>query len=135
MVTPGDPIAQIAADEAPLIAKAWLAPQDIHAIEYTQPVQLRISACPYTDYGTLDAKIHNISPDTLPLEVLPGNVSKSVDNSRFYEITLQLAQPSPNPKQNQCNLQAGMTGQADILTREETISKLVWRKLRLTAQI
>ena len=53
----------------------------------------------------------------------------------LYEVTLQLSQATLRTDTLVCPLQAGMTGQADILTREDTILKIVGRKLRLTTQL
>lgn len=133
MVTSGAAIAEIAADNEPLIAKAWVDPQDIANIDQQQSVQLRISACPYTDYGTLGAEVQTISPDTVPPAAIPEGVGNA--NGSFYEITLQLAQPALSNQHIKCHLQAGMMGQADILTRKDTVLNLVWRKLRLRTQL
>lgn len=134
VVNPGDSIAQIAANDDPLLAKAWVDPQDINTIEIDQSAQLRISACPYTDYGTLEARVNSISPDTLLPETLPDEIRNSTSGG-LYEITLQLSKPVLSSKYTSCNLQAGMTGRADILTRKESVLKIVWRKLRLATQL
>ncbi len=134
VVASGESIAEIAADNDRLVAKAWVAPQDIGTIDQQQSVQLRISACPYTDYGTLDAVVQTVSPDTVPLGTMPDGVQHTA-NGGLYEITLQLARSSLSNQYLDCQLQAGMTGQADILTRKDTILKMVWRKLRLTTQL
>ncbi|MEA5466242.1 HlyD family secretion protein [Leptothoe sp. PORK10 BA2] len=134
VVNAGDPVAQIAAAGELLLAKAWVNPQDINTMELQQSAQLRISACPYTDYGTLGATVSSISPDTLLSDALPDDVRDRASGG-LYEVTLQLSQPSLSTDQLSCHLQAGMTGRADILTRKETILKLVWRKLRLTTQL
>ncbi|MEO0867294.1 MAG: HlyD family efflux transporter periplasmic adaptor subunit [Cyanobacteria bacterium J06642_11] len=134
VVNPGETIAEIAANDDVLVAKAWVAPQDISTIDQQQSVQLRISACPYTDYGTLDATVQTISPDTVPAEAIPQEGHTTI-NSTLYEITLQLAKPSLSTQHLTCQLQAGMTGQANILTREDTVLRLVWRKLRLITQL
>lgn len=133
VVTAGDSVAEIAADNDLLVAKAWVAPQDIGTIDQQQSVQLRISACPYTDYGTLDATVQTVSPDTVPLNAIPEGVGPT--NGGLYEITLQLAHSSLRNQNLNCQLQAGMTAQADILTREDTILRTVWRKLRLATQL
>lgn len=133
VVTAGDSIAEIAADNDLLVAKAWVAPQDIGIIDQQQSVQLRISACPYTDYGTLDATVQTVSPDTVPLNAIPEGVGPT--NGGLYEITLQLADSSLSNQHLNCELQAGMTAQANILMREDTILRTVWRKLRLTTQL
>ena len=131
IVAVGEPIAEIAAVNEPLIAKAWVPPKDINNVRESQTAQLRISACPYTDYGTLKARVQSVSPDTIsPVDGISNTV-----NSGLYEVTLQLSNSVLSNKQTSCNLQAGMSGRIDILTRKETILKIVLRKLRLTTQL
>lgn len=134
MVTPGEGIAQIAAENEPLVVKAWVNSQDINTIEQQQSVQIRISACPYTDYGTLEATVQTISPDTLSPDTLPNEIRNAATGG-LYEITMQLPELTLRSQDSLCNLQAGMTGIADILTQEDTIFRIIWRKLRLTTQL
>ncbi|MEO0432148.1 MAG: HlyD family efflux transporter periplasmic adaptor subunit [Cyanobacteria bacterium J06656_5] len=138
VVALGAPIAQIAANDEPLIAKAWVNSKDINTLELKQAARLRISACPYTDYGTLEATVQSISPDTLSPQALPNEIATMASEGLYeglYEVTLQLSQATLRTDTLACPLQAGMTGQADILTREDTILKIVGRKLRLTTQL
>jgi HlyD family secretion protein len=66
-VRPGDSIAQIAPSNASLIVKARVGTQDIGKVRLCKQekvldckegkVQLRFSAYPYSDYGTLKAAV------------------------------------------------------------------------------
>lgn len=130
IVAVGEPIAEIAAADEPLIAKAWVDPRDINNVKEFQTAQLRISACPYTDYGTLEARVKSISPDTVSTVDGISNTA-----SGLYEVTLQLSDSTFSTQQQACALQAGMSGRVDILTQKDTIFKIVLRKLRLTTQL
>ncbi|MDJ0578194.1 MAG: HlyD family efflux transporter periplasmic adaptor subunit, partial [Xenococcaceae cyanobacterium MO_234.B1] len=51
-VRSGEEIAQIVPSNAPLVINAAVSPSDISKLEEGQKVQMRVSACPYPDYGT-----------------------------------------------------------------------------------
>ncbi|MEQ8961446.1 MAG: HlyD family efflux transporter periplasmic adaptor subunit, partial [Coleofasciculus sp. C2-GNP5-27] len=57
VVNSGEAIAQIAPSEAPLVIKTSVPSQDIGKVETDQRVQMRVSACPYPDYGTLPGTV------------------------------------------------------------------------------
>jgi multidrug efflux pump subunit AcrA (membrane-fusion protein) len=61
----GEEIAQIVPSNSAIEIKAKITPQDISKVRLKQPVDLRISACPYPDYGTLSGIVSNISADAL----------------------------------------------------------------------
>ncbi|MEO0541378.1 MAG: HlyD family efflux transporter periplasmic adaptor subunit [Cyanobacteria bacterium P01_A01_bin.105] len=132
VVAAGDTLAQIAPAGEPPVGKAWVAPQAVSKLELGQSVMLRITACPYPDYGTLPAHVRAISPDALPISQLPASLQAS---SRLYEVTLQLEQLELTANDLPCPLQSGMEAQADILTEEETVWRYLRRKLRLTTQL
>lgn len=59
-VAAGEQIAQIAPSNVPIVVKAMVAPGDKSKLKTGQNVQMRISACPYPDYGTLQGKVQAI---------------------------------------------------------------------------
>lgn len=61
----GDVVAQIAPSDSPAIAKALVESEDIRKVEKGQEVQMRVSSCSYTEYGTLKGKVSSISPDVM----------------------------------------------------------------------
>ncbi|HLO49306.1 MAG TPA: HlyD family efflux transporter periplasmic adaptor subunit [Kamptonema sp.] len=78
----GAAIAQIVPSDVPLVLKARVAAQDIGQVKLSQPVQIRISAFPYPDYGTLKGTVSAISPDA----IAPQNYSSG---EAYYEVTIQ----------------------------------------------
>ena len=121
----GAEIAHIAPENTFLIAKAYVSPQDINQVNLNQPVQLKISACPYPDYGTLKGKVTQISPDAIQTE------DNSSSKSSVYEVTIEPESSTLNQGNNQCSLQLGMEAKADIIAKKETILKFLLRKARL----
>ena len=63
-VTIGQEIAQIVPNNAALDIKLLTSPQDIGKLKPGQKVQIRVSACPYPDYGVLNGIVKRIANDT-----------------------------------------------------------------------
>ena len=130
----GTEVAQIAPENSSLIAKAYVKPQDINQITIGQPAQLRISACPYPDYGTLKGEVIQVSPDAIPTQ--GGTTRDDVANSQsLYEVTIKPESLTLTQGAYQCGLQLGMEGEADIIAKEETVLKFFLRKARLISDI
>ena len=128
VVQPGAPIAQIAPRNAPLIIKAKVGAQDINQVKTGQAVQMRVSACPYTDYGTLKGTVKNVSPDAIPVSEAGTPTSAS---PTFYAVTIQPRTLYMGNQKRWCRLQFGMEGRADIVSRQETVLQFVLKKARL----
>ncbi|MDY7015776.1 MAG: HlyD family efflux transporter periplasmic adaptor subunit, partial [Cyanobacteriota bacterium] len=124
IVQPGEEIAQISPQNAPIAIEALVAAADIRRVEVGQTAQIRISACPYPDYGTLAGTVKVISPD-----IFPNNDSPAT----FYKVTLQPQDTIFGQRGARCTLQAGMEGRADILSKKETVLRLLLRQARLVA--
>ncbi len=121
----GAEIALIAPLNTSLLAKAYVSPQDINQVNLNQPAQLKISACPYPDYGTLKGKVTQISPDAIQTE------DNSSSKSGFYEVTIQPETSKLSQGNNQCSLQLGMEAKADIIAKKETVLRFLLKKARL----
>jgi len=131
----GDTIAQIVPDETSLLVKAYVAVQDINQVKIGQSAQMRISACPYPDYGTLQGTVTTISPDVrgVQSESINGEQEHPI-GSASYEVTIQpkthlLGQAKS--LSSLCTLRAGMEGSIDIVSTEETVLQFVLKKARL----
>ena len=127
IVQSGVEIATIAPDNFALQIKAAVAARNIGKIEMGQTAQMRVSACPYSDFGTLPGKVIGISPDTKnsPTE----NSDSSVANS--YEIFIQPETTKLNSGDRSCLIRAGMEGNADIISKKETVLEFILRKVKL----
>ena len=125
----GTEIAHIAPENTVFIAKAYVAPQDINQVNLNQPVHLKISACPYPDYGTLKGRVTQISPDAIQAK------DNSSSKSGLYEVTIQPETLTLSQANNQCSLQLGMEAKADIIAKKETVLKFLLRKARLIVDL
>ncbi|NEQ54688.1 MAG: HlyD family efflux transporter periplasmic adaptor subunit [Leptolyngbya sp. SIO3F4] len=129
VVRPGQEVAQIAPTSAQLVVQAQVAPQDIDKIAVGQSVQMRVSACPYPDFGTLAGTVDAVSPDIV---VAPNNAAALGNNSQSnYIVSIQADQTQLKFGEQVCRLQPGMNAQADIISRQESVLRFVLRKARL----
>lgn len=142
-VPAGENIAQIVPSNAPLQVKAAVAIQDKNKLKQGQDVQMRVSACPYPDYGTLKGKVKTISPDAIAPQAnsatttTPTTVAnqKTAAVGAFYEVTIEPESLSLAQNKHKCAIQLGMEGTVDIISREETVLKFLLRKARLIADL
>ncbi len=136
IVRPGENIAQIAPTDAPLIVKASVPNAEINKVAVGQTAQMRISACPYTDYGTLKGTVTAIAPDTQNAQAGTAGGTAQTDrasgNNRTFTATIQIDSPVLSKGGRECSLQAGMEATASIISRSETFLQFVLRKLRLS---
>jgi len=132
----GQEIAQIVPNNAALDIKLLTSPQDISKLKLGQKVQMRVSACPYPDYGVLNGIVKRIANDTRQ----PDNDSSNravpqQSTAPFYEIIVKPEAELFGRAENSCQLQSGMDGSAEIITREETVMKFILRKARLISNM
>lgn len=129
----GEAIAYVAPINMPLEFKAQVASQDISHVEIGQPVTVRVSACPYTDYGVLTGTVSSIAPDTVPQQF--NEATSSSTHSAFFNVTVVPDSELLGAGNRTCLLQPGMQGKADIITNEETILRFLLRKARLISNV
>jgi HlyD family type I secretion membrane fusion protein len=140
-VSAGEEIAEIVPTNAPLVIKAAVALQDKSKLKTGQNVQMRVSACPYPDYGTLKGKVVAISPDAITPGANGANTTATTANSQkaavasFYQVTIEPENLTLGRGDHSCAIQLGMEGTADIISREETVLQFFLRKARLIADV
>ncbi|BAY09213.1 HlyD family secretion protein [Calothrix sp. NIES-2098] len=133
VVRPGDTIAQIAPNENSLLIKARVAASDVANVKVCTASQiqncregkvfLRVSAYPYTDYGTLTGAVRAIAPD--------ATTSQGTNAAPYYEVTISPEKLYLERNHQQYPIQAGMEVSAEIVAHEETILRFILRKARL----
>lgn len=138
----GEAIAQVAPRSDALVIKARVPAQDIAKVSVCQieqvsaceegKVQLKVSAYPYPDYGTLRGAVRAISPDVITS--LNGNSSDAgtiASSEPVYEVIIQPETSQMKRKERSYPLRVGMDVTADIVAREETVLTFILRKARL----
>jgi len=133
VVHPGDRLAQISPTGTPLNIKAYVAISDISNVKVGQKVQMRVSACPYTDYGVGSGIVRAISADAKPLHRNLGNAPQQLQAAvnDIYEVTIEPDNLKLNRGNNECQIRSGIDGRADIISKEETVLQFILRKSRL----
>ncbi|MEH2266752.1 HlyD family secretion protein [Nostoc sp.] len=142
-VRAGEEVLQIVPSDAKQIVKAVVASEDKSKLKIGQQVQMRVSACPYPDYGTLNGKVEAISPDAMTPPTNSTNGSpphtnitpKAAVPGAFYQVTIEPESLVLGKGENLCQIQLGMEGRVDIISREETVLQFFLRKARLIADL
>lgn len=138
-VRAGEEVVQIVPSNAVQVIKAAIASEDKSKLKLGQQVQMRVSACPYPDYGTLNGKVQAISPDALAPQKNTKNeettTPKASAPGAFYEVTIEPKTLVLGKGKNLCHIQLGMEGRAEIISREETVLRFFLRKARLIADL
>jgi multidrug efflux pump subunit AcrA (membrane-fusion protein) len=134
-VRSGENIAEIVPGNAPLEVKAAVSPQERRKLKPGQKVQMRVSACPYPDYGVLNGHVSRISEDTVKPPANEASLDAEPSRNAFYEVTIAPERRSLGRGQHQCVIQSGMEGSVDIIAREETVLRFLLRKARLLTDL
>jgi HlyD family type I secretion membrane fusion protein len=134
-VRPGEEIAQIVPSQAALQILAAVAPPERDKLKVGQPVQMRVSACPYPDFGTLKGSVTQISEDTIKPSPSATADADGSSAKPFYEVTIAPDRPMLEWGRHRCALEVGMEGNVDITTREETVLRFVLRKARILTDL
>jgi HlyD family type I secretion membrane fusion protein len=136
VVQAGDVVAYIAPSDTLLELKSAVLTKDISKIELGQPVEMRVSACPYPDYGTLSGVVSQISKDTTkPNSASEISAQSAMPSPDVYQVTVKPASHTFGRGNKQCTLQMGMDGRTDIITKEETVLQFFLRKIKLSTQV
>ncbi len=136
-VASGQEIAYIAPTGNSLIIKALVSPQEIHKVAIDQPVQMKVSACPYPDYGTLKGVVSNIAPDSIAPSNSDADNPNGLPNpgTSFYQVIINPEQLVLGKEKKQCQIKSGMEGKADIIAQKETVLQFLLRKARLISDL
>ncbi|MDJ0735870.1 MAG: HlyD family efflux transporter periplasmic adaptor subunit [Nostocaceae cyanobacterium] len=135
VIRASEPIAEIVPQDAPLVLKAMIPTSEIQKVAVNQKVQLRVDACAYPDYGTLNGVVSAISPDAIQSQ--GNNTGTPTSNSavRYFEATIKPESISFGNHSHICSIQAGMNAKADIISKEETAMQYILRKARLITSL
>ncbi|TVS02452.1 MAG: HlyD family efflux transporter periplasmic adaptor subunit [Cyanobium sp. PLM2.Bin73] len=136
VVAEGQALAQIAPSGRELVARVLVRSEDINNLEIGQRADLRISGCPFPDFGTLKGQVNAIEPDAVSGQVqpLPRDGAPPVirgEGSGMYAVNVQPDAPALVSGSRRCELKMGMDVQGDITTRVDTVLSFLLRKARL----
>ncbi len=116
VVQPGKDIVEIVPLDDTLVLEARVAPKDIAFIVPGQAATVKFTAYDFSIYGGLEAKVENISPDTVVDE--RGNA--------FYLVRVRTDRASFNDK---LPIIPGMTAEVDVLTGKKSVLSYLLKPL------
>lgn len=111
VIPPGEDILEIVPLDDTLLVEAQIKPADIAFIRPGQDAKVKITAYDFSIYGSLDAKVENVSPDTDTDE--EGNI--------FYRVHLRTEENTFSRNGKTYPISPGMVATVDILTGEKTV--------------
>ncbi len=117
VVQPGQTIAEMASQTAPLILAAALPTREAGFVKVGDSVQIKFDAYPYQDYGMVRGKVTTISPDV------------KVDDrlGAVYRVDIALDRQSSSQV---TRLKAGQTATAEIIIRRRTVAEMLLDPIR-----
>lgn len=120
VVQPGQTVAEMAPNSAPLVLSATLSNQEAGFVKTGMPVQVKFDAYPYQDYGIVPGKVTSISPDAKADEKL-GPV---------YRVEVALDRNYVTAKNQTIEFKPGQTASADIVIRRRRIADILLEPFR-----
>ncbi len=108
VVQPGKDLVEIVPLDDSLVLEARVAPKDIAFIAPGQEAMVKFSAYDFSIYGGLDAKVENISPDSVVDE----------RGLAFYLVRVRTRRTGFSDQQP---IIPGMTAEVDVLTGKKTV--------------
>ncbi|WP_066380917.1 HlyD family efflux transporter periplasmic adaptor subunit [Anabaena sp. CA = ATCC 33047] len=138
VVRASEPIAEIVPQNTPLVVKAMIPTADIKKVAIGQKVQLRVAACPYPDYGTLQAVVSAISPDAIAPQRHDTNTttaSAMTPTGSYFEATIKPENSTFGHGNKSCQILSGMNADANIISQQETALQFILRKARLITDL
>ena len=114
VLQPGDPVAEIAPEDSPLVVMAQMATAESGSLTKGMPVKLKFDAYPFQDYGIVSGKLTNISPTSEVTETPEGQVAN-------YNLEIELDRDCI-PTANKCiALRPGDTATAEVIVRQRRV--------------
>lgn len=120
MLNPSQALAEISPANQPLTLSAVLPNQDAGHVKPGMPVQLKVDAFPFQDYGTVPGKVTTISEDTYSDEKL----------GQVYRLEVQVEKSKIAHPQKAVELKAGQTATAEVVTRQRRIIQVLLDPLK-----
>ena len=118
VVKPGDTLMEITPSDAALVLETRVSPAERGALELEQKAVVKVAAFDYTMFGTLNGRITEISPDSLPDE----------RGERYFRVAISV-EPNSVRSFGQ-SLSPGMTVTADAVTGRRTVLQYLLSPIR-----
>jgi len=127
VIGPGGELMEIVPLDDQLLVEARLSPRDIAFIHPDQAATVKITAFEPSIFGTLDATVQNISPDTIE-----DQVDKRLYYYRVYLLTKHAYLETKDGKRHA--IMPGMVATAEIRTGQKTVLDYLIKPLNRAAE-
>lgn len=117
---PGTTLAEVVPENTPLVLSVLMPQAKAGLIAPDMPVNIKLDAFPYQNYGLLSGTVLSISPD----------VKRDPEIGSGYEVEISLDTDQVMHKGQLVSLQVGQTASADIVIRQHRIVDLVLDPVR-----
>lgn len=108
VIPPGKEVLEVVPTDDALVLETKIQPKDIAFIKLLQPATVKLTAYDYTIYGTLDAIVGNISPDSVVDE----------EGNAYYLVRVRTLRSNFG---KELPIIPGMVAQVDIMTGKKTV--------------
>ncbi|RZS52132.1 HlyD family efflux transporter periplasmic adaptor subunit [Sphaerotilus mobilis] len=115
VLRPGDEIMQVLPTGDDLIVEAKVRSADIGFVRTGLPASIKLDAYDYSIYGSMDGRVHYISPDALVEKTPQG------DQAYYRAHILITAKRFKGDKAREVEIQPGMTATVEVITGTNTV--------------
>lgn len=115
VVQPGQAIAELAPQNAPLVLEANLPTKEAGFVKVGNTTQIKFDAYPYQDYGIVSGQVISISPNSKLNEQLGA----------VYRVEIALEHNYVKANRQTIKFQAGQTAKAEIIIRRRRIADIL----------
>ncbi|MDY6938009.1 MAG: HlyD family efflux transporter periplasmic adaptor subunit [Cyanobacteriota bacterium] len=120
VVQPGQTIAEIAPEEAPLVLSAQLPEREAGFIEVGLPAQIKFDAYPFQEYGLVEGTVVSIAPDS----------ESTQEMGEVFEVEIELERNYVLEDGETVYFKSGQTANAEIIIRRRRILDLLLDPIR-----
>ena len=119
VIQPGEDIVEIVPLDDTLLVEARIRPADIAFLRPGQESTIKIAAYDFSIYGGLEARVENISADTI----------KDEQGENFYRVYLRTAQNIVLHRGDELPIIPGMTATVEILTGKKSVLDYIMKPI------
>jgi hemolysin D len=125
ILEPGKPVMEIARQDG-FRFEAEIPSEEVGHLRPGMPARIKLDAFDFQTYGSLEGKVCFISPDSGVSDRRTGAI---------YTVKIALAKSEVGRGTRVGRVKLGMTGQAEIITRRESLLFLLVKKLRMSISL
>ncbi|MGA7932278.1 MAG: HlyD family type I secretion periplasmic adaptor subunit [Kovacikia sp.] len=114
VIQPGQTIAELAPQKVPIVLEARLPNREAGFARVGMPVQIKLDAYPYQEFGMLSGRVQSISPDAQTDE-------KYANLGEVYKLKIKLDRSYIISNGRPVPLKIGQTANAEIVIRQRRI--------------